>query len=50
MMAELGLSDSHMDHLVLLCFVEKMRPNSYKDIIGDPQKDIEKILTDLEFV
>ena len=50
MMTDLGLGDSHLDHLVLLCFTEKIRPGSYSDVIGDPQKNIEKILTDLEFV
>ena len=50
MMLELGFSDSHIDHLILLCFAEKFRPGSYLDVIGDPQKDIEEILTDLEFV
>lgn len=50
MMAELGFGDSHIDHLILLCYVEKLRSGSYLDVIGDPQKDIEKILSDLEFV
>ncbi len=50
MMNELGFGDFHIDHLILLSFAEKIRPGSYKDVIGDPQKDIEKILTDLEFV
>lgn len=50
MMAELGLSVSHLDQLVILSFAEKMRPGSYIDVLGDPQKDIEHILIDLEFV
>jgi hypothetical protein len=50
LMKELGLGDSLMDLFVILCFTEKLRPNSYKDVLGDPQKDIEHILIDLEFV
>ena len=50
LMKELGLGESLMDLSVILCFAEKTRPNSYKDVLGDPQKDIEHILTDLEFV
>ena len=50
LMKELGLGESPMDLSVILCFAEKIRPNSYKDVLGDPQKDIEHILTDLEFV
>ena len=50
MMAELGLNVSHLDQLVILSFAEKMRPGSYIDVLGDPQKDIEHILIDLEFV
>ena len=39
----------------VLCYAEKMKPNSYKTVsyktvLGDPQKDIEHILNDLEFV
>lgn len=49
-MKELGLGESQMDLFIILCFTEKIRPRSYRDVLGDPQKDIEHILIDLEFV
>ena len=49
-MKDLGLGDSLLDLFIILCYSEKIRPNSYRDILGDPQKDIEHILRDLQFV
>ena len=46
---DLALS-SVLDLCTVLCYAEKMKPNSYKTVLGDPQKDIEHILNDLEFV
>ena len=46
---DLALS-SVLDLCTVLCYAEKMKPDSYKTVLGDPQKDIEHILNDLEFV
>ena len=50
MLKDLAIGESHLDLLVVLCYAERMRPGTYKDVLGDPQKDIEHILIDLEFV
>lgn len=47
---DLALGDSVNDLYVILSYAEKMRSGTYRDVLGDPQKDIEHILTDLEFV
>ena len=49
LMKDLAIS-SQLDLCTVLSFAEKMRPDSYHDVLGDPQKDIEHILNDLEFV
>ena len=48
-MKDLALS-TQLDLCTVLCFAEKMKPGSYKEVLGDPQKDIEHILNDLQFV
>ena len=47
---DIAIGDLMYDLYIVLSYAEKMRSGTYRDVLGDPQRDIEHILTDLEFV